>query len=266
MPGHIEDIVSYINKKPNPEIPARLICQLHAALWGDSRRHFAILTGLSGSGKTWVAQKYGLAIAPSHGKQHLLILPVQPGWYDPSALFGYVNPVRPGQYSRTNFLTFLLDASRNPGNPYTVVLDEFNLSRPEQFMAPLLSAMETGDDIRLHDDVELLDGVPSRIPYPNNLAIIGTVNMDETTHGLSDKVLDRAFVMEFWDVDLDRYDWKKHNLADEKRSRVESLLKSLNGALAPARMHFGWRVVDEFFNYLRQTEQMGAYVQFEEAR
>ena len=48
----------------------------------------------------------------------------------------------------------------------------------------------------------MFDGVPADVRYPSNLVIIGTVNMDETTHGISDKVLDRAFTIEFWDVDL----------------------------------------------------------------
>ena len=63
-------------------------------------------------------------------------------------------------------------------------------------MAPILSAMETGAAIVLHREGDALDGMAATIPYPNNLAIIGTVNMDETTHGLSDKVLDRAFAIE----------------------------------------------------------------------
>ena len=183
--------------------------------------------GIVRFGQDRLAQKYALAIAPSHGEKHLLILPVLPGWYDPSALFGYGNPLHPDQYSRTTFLKFLLAASDDPGRPYTVVLDEFNLSRPEQFMAPLLSAMETGDNIPLHDEDIRVDGVPPWIPYPNNLAIIGTVNMDETTHGLSDKILDRAFVMEFWEVDLNQYAWDKHDLARDKMDRSQNPCWSL---------------------------------------
>ena len=65
--------------------------------------------------------------------------------------------------------------------------------------------METGEAIALHSEGEYFDGVPGCIPYPSNLVVIGPVNMDETTHGLSDKVLDRAFVLEFWAVNLDSY-------------------------------------------------------------
>ena len=91
-----------------------------------------------------------------------------------------------------------------------------NLSRPEQYLAPILSAMESGEALTLHSERELIDDVPSEIGYPSNLAIIGTVNMDETTHGISDKVLDRAFTIEFWDVDLEQYPgWGKRNLSNE---------------------------------------------------
>ena len=78
-----------------------------------------------------------------------------------------------------------------------------NLSHPEQYLAPILSAMEReGGEIPLHGGDAGAYGVPQAISYPGNLVIIGTVNMDETTMGVSDKVLDRAFTLEFWDIDV----------------------------------------------------------------
>src|SRR5262249_34179771 len=127
------------------------------------------------------------------------------------------------------------------------VLDEMNLSHPEQYMAPLLSAMETGDSIRLHNEGDFFDGVPGAIEYPNNLVLIGTVNMDETTHGLSDKVLDRSFVIEFWDIDLSEYPgWGKTGIDGAKELRTRQVLDGLLNALSPAKLHFGWRVVENF--------------------
>lgn len=184
-----------------------LIGQLDAGLWSHPRRHFAVLTGLSGAGKTLLARGYALGMRSNEAnpKNGLLIVPVQPGWHDPSCLLGYVNPLDSDTYVRTGFLDFLLQASADPDRPYTVVLDEMNLSHPEQYFAPLLSAMETGDNIELHARDGEVNGVPPAISYPNNLVIIGTVNMDETTHGLSDKVLDRAAVIEFWDIDVESF-------------------------------------------------------------
>lgn len=231
-----------------------LITQLHAGLWLNERRHFAVLTGLSGAGKTLLARSYGKALAckmpmPEDG---LCTVPVQPGWHDPSSLLGYKNPLIESDYVRTEFLEFLLRASGNPTRPYTVVLDEMNLSHPEQYLAPLLSAMETGDSIVLHTEEEEISGVPPHIPYPDNLVIIGTVNMDETTHGLSDKVLDRASVIEFWEIKIEEYPhWENHGLNAESAAQVREILVKITGTLSPVRLHFGWRTVGDILGYVQ---------------
>ena len=233
-----------------------LIRKLHSGLWANDRRHFAILTGLSGSGKTLLARTYGSAIAGRANvlDHQLCTVPVQPGWYDPSVLLGYVNPLHGDSYVRTPFLEFLMAALEAPDHPFTLVLDEMNLSRPEQYLAPILSAMETGDTLCLHREGEVFDGVPADIRYPSNLVIIGTVNMDETTHGISDKVLDRAFTIEFWEVDLERYPrWGKRDLSNEHEGQARVLLEDLMGGLRPARLHFGWRVVDDVLDYMESV-------------
>ena len=230
-----------------------MIRKLHYGLWANERRHFAVLTGLSGSGKTLLARSYGKAVGgeSSGSSRHLCTVPVQPGWYDPSALLGYVNPLQGNSYIRTPFLEFLISASETLDRPFTVVLDEMNLSRPEQYLSPILSAMETGEPLTLHREGESFDGVPSEIRYPSNLAIIGTVNMDETTHGISDKVLDRAFTIEFWDVDLKAYPhWGMRDHTKVHEDEVRLLLTDLMKSLRPARLHFGWRVVDDVLDYM----------------
>ena len=232
--------------------PESLIRKLDGGIWANKRRHFAILTGLSGSGKTLLAQAYGRAIAGTangHSSQ-LWTIPVQPGWYDPTVLLGYVNPLQGNSYIRTDFLEFLLAAADDPVRPFTVVLDEMNLSRPEQYLAPILSAMETGAALSLHREGEIFDGIPAQIRYPSNLVIIGTVNMDETTHGLSDKILDRAFTIEFWDVDLAQYPrWGERELDSDHEGKARKLLEELMDGLRPARLHFGWRVVDDILEH-----------------
>lgn len=241
--------------------PERVLRKLHAGLWANERRHFAVLTGLSGSGKTLLARAYGKAIAGEvdGADSQLCTVPVQPGWYDPSALLGYVNPLQGDSYLRTPFLEFLIAASDSPDRPFTVVLDEMNLSRPEQYLAPILSAMETGEPLTLHSEGESFDGVPSAIPYPSNLVIIGTVNMDETTHGISDKLLDRAFTIEFWDVDLEAYPrWGTQDISEEQENEVRQLLTDLTTSLRPARLHFGWRVVDDVLDYTNRAMADGA--------
>lgn len=240
--------------------PISLVARLDAGLWSHPRRHFAVLTGLSGAGKTVLARGYALALqdGQTHRSEGLLTVPVQPGWHDPSCLLGYVNPLNCESYVRTAFVDFLLRASANSGRPYTVVLDEMNLSHPEQYLAPLLSAMETGGHIELHAQDTDISGVPATITYPSNLVIIGTVNMDETTHGLSDKVLDRAAVIEFWDIDVDAFPgWETSALAEAKIAKVRDTLKGLVKALRPARLHFGWRTIHDVIGYIEEAERRG---------
>ncbi len=240
--------------------PQHLLARLDAGLWHNPRRHFAVLAGLSGAGKTLLARCYALALwadeeVPTQG---LLTLPVQPGWHDPSSLLGYVNPLVDNTYMRTGFLDFLLRAAGDPSRPYTIVLDEMNLSHPEQYLAPLLSAMETGEAIEFHTSDEEMSGVPPSIAYPANLVLLGTVNMDETTHGLSDKVLDRACVLDFWDVDVAAWpSWGSTGLSPAVESQALELLVRLGDTLRPVRLHFGWRTIDDVVGYVRSAVGSG---------
>lgn len=234
--------------------PDGTIDALHLGLWSPPVRHFAILTGISGSGKTRLAKRYAEVLTQtvsSTPDSRFHIEPVQPAWYDPTPLLGYVSPLKASSYVRTGFLNFLLRASGDPSRPYVAILDEMNLSHPEQYFAPILSAMETGGELRFHAEGEIFDGVPETIPYPRNLAIIGTINMDETTHGLSDKVLDRAFVLEFTSVDMGHYPgWKGRDVPSAARELITRVLTELLRALAPVRMHFGWRVIDDVVDFV----------------
>lgn len=230
-----------------------LVAQLHAGLWFHPVRHFAVLTGISGSGKTQLALKYALALCDQTETNHdrVLVVPVQPGWYDPAPLLGYVNPIQESSYRGAPFLDLLLRAADDPERPYAVILDEMNLSHPEQYLAPVLSAMETREELNLHQFGEGSTPIPGRVPYPANLAIIGTLNMDETTHGLSDKVLDRAFTLEFWNISVQDFPgWKSSTLAPELKDKTQAVLTKLVDALEPVRLHFGWRTIDDVLSYL----------------
>ena len=245
--------------------PASLCEQIHLGLWANERRHFAILTGISGSGKTLLACKYGEALTGGKAP-YVCVIPVQPGWTDPSFLVGYPNPIRGDSYERTRFLKLLLNAKENPAIPHVAILDEMNLSHPEQYLAPVLSAMETGNELDLHGREDNFDGVPRSIPYPKNLVLIGTVNMDETTMGLSDKVLDRAFTIEFWDIDVGAWPgWVSHQLQENQADKVKGVLRELMDALKPARLHFGYRVIDEVVAFLTHREAQAPEWDFTEA-
>jgi hypothetical protein len=126
--------------------------------------------------------------------------------------------------------------------------------------------METGAEILLHNREEALCGIQNRVLYPSNLVIIGTVNMDETTLGLSDKVLDRAFVEEFWKIDLNLWpDWGRRGLPADEEKEVQAVLNELMKALQPVRLHFGWRVVNEVFGFLLRREASGVGLSFSNA-
>jgi hypothetical protein len=228
--------------------------KLHTGLWFHPVRHFAVLTGLSGSGKTQLALHYGKALCGTQKQQDSVkVIPVQPGWFDPSHLLGYVPPIQQEQeaYQTTPFLRALLSAVENPERPHVIVLDEMNLSHPEQYLAPILSAMETHGEVELHDLPDGATSIPKCIRYPANLAIIGTINMDETTHGLSDKVLDRAFTLEFWDINVSAFPgWKGLALSAELQDRAKTVLIRLAEVLSPVRQHFGWRIISDVLSYL----------------
>ncbi|AEH23186.1 hypothetical protein TOPB45_1097 [Thermodesulfobacterium geofontis OPF15] len=219
-----------------------LITAFYSAL---KTKGFVILSGLTGTGKTKLAQLFAELLCPNCNPQNEqnmqiaqassenqnqckcthLFLPVRPDWRDSKALLGYYNPIT-GKYERTPLLDFILKArndyktNKNNANPYFIILDEMNLSHVEYYFADFLSVLESGRDqhgwtketIKLHnvDSNNVKEGKESNLPpkeinLPPNLYIIGSVNIDETTYMFSPKVLDRAFTIEFWDVDFDNY-------------------------------------------------------------
>lgn len=164
---------------------------------------FVILTGLSGSGKTKLAQAFAMWICKSNNQYK--IIPVGADWTNREPLVGYPNSLESNNYVKPDngVLDLLLEASQeeNQNKPYFLILDEMNLSHVERYFADFLSVMESGDAIKLYSGTlrQSSDGkdIPQEITWPKNLFIIGTVNIDETTYMFSPKVLDRANVIEF---------------------------------------------------------------------
>lgn len=131
-----------------------------------------------------------------------LLVPVGADWTNSEHLLGYPDALQPGTYvmPETGVLKLMLDARDNPKLPFFLILDEMNLSHVERYFADFLSAMESGEDIKLYSgEQRSADGIkiPPTLKFPKNLFIIGTMNVDETTYMFSPKVLDRAQVVEF---------------------------------------------------------------------
>lgn len=146
-----------------------------------------------------------------------VVIPVRPDWVDNRGLLGYLNPLT-DEYSTTPFLDLLLRArdeeeraatAHETPHPFFVILDEMNLARVEHYFSDFLSALESGEPIPLHENEAIESGesksgpqVPRKLKVPGNVLFTGTVNVDETTYMFSPKVLDRAFTIEFDQVDL----------------------------------------------------------------
>jgi 5-methylcytosine-specific restriction enzyme B len=158
---------------------------------------FVILTGLSGSGKTKLAQAFATWICEN--KNQYCIVPVGADWTNREPLLGFPNALKTNEYVKPDngVLDLLISANKDQKKPYFLILDEMNLSHVERYFADFLSVMESDEKIALHPGPEPWNDVPSEIGIPKNLFVIGTVNIDETTYMFSPKVLDRASVIEF---------------------------------------------------------------------
>jgi 5-methylcytosine-specific restriction protein B len=164
---------------------------------------FVIFSGLSGSGKTKLAQAFAHWI--TYDESQYLIVPVGADWTNREPLLGYPNALNKEEYvsPENGVLDLMIRAKVNIENseeatkPYFLILDEMNLSHVERYFADFLSTMESGDKIPLHKIENKELGIPKSINLPKNLFIIGTVNIDETTYMFSPKVLDRANTIEF---------------------------------------------------------------------
>ncbi|MEQ1761538.1 MAG: AAA family ATPase [Pyrinomonadaceae bacterium] len=159
---------------------------------------FVILTGLSGAGKTKLAQAFARWLSPRDGSPRYEIIAVGPDWTSKDYVLGYPDALDSTKYVRTQVLNMILRAAGESRSPFVLVFDEMNLSHVERYFADILSSLESNEAICLHNDLTDRDGIPARISsLPPNLFIIGTVNVDDTTYMFSPKVLDRANVIEF---------------------------------------------------------------------
>ena len=239
-----------------------LVRRFHAGLNALEAKHFVILSGVSGTGKTGLVKRYAFAV---HGITDLsssdplfFMVAVRPDWTDPAGLTGYKDVITQS-YIVPQFLKAVHTANNNPHSPVFVCLDEMNIARVEYYFADVLSSMETGGPLELHEQAQAIDSslgpLAPQIPWPHNLFIVGTINIDESTHAISPKVLDRAFVIDMSDIDVPGYLGK---LSEDERltasvERCRELLQQLHDALFPYRLSFGYRTIKEVVSYHAQA-------------
>lgn len=273
-------------EKSSPTQRSREQEQSDLLLRALAAKPFAILAGGTGTGKTRSAK---LAADSTARTGSVEVIAVGADWTDSRPLLGFRNLLaEDGQiYVAPPALRITLNALGNPGEPHFLILDEMNLSHVERYFADFLSSMESKEPLKLHDCAETLhteDGItiPRKIPYPNNLFVIGTVNIDETTYMFSPKVLDRAHVIEFkvtWDeieigldeaatnepsplrteqvdefIRISRLEEK--SLTKDDHDLLTAVLGDLHGALVGSRFVFAHRTARECLNFIASAKAL----------
>ena len=218
-----------------PQILQEMTSNYRTYITAIKSKPFLLLAGISGTGKSRIVRELARACwdetdAEYHAQKprNFEIVQVKPNWHDSSELIGYVSRVSGDSvFVAGDFLKFVASAWNEPEVPYFLCLDEMNLAPVEQYFAEYLSVIEsrkvdndggisTDPILKVHAQQwfynlvnELTDTEDVRTRFlsdgiciPQNLIVVGTVNMDETTFSFSRKVLDRAMTIEMNEVDL----------------------------------------------------------------
>jgi MoxR-like ATPase len=253
-------------------------------------KRFVILTGLSGSGKTQLALKFGEWLGPGRSR----VIAVRPDWTGPEQLLGYEDALQKtdGSYRAwyvPDALAFILNAVNDASSPYLLILDEMNLAHVERYFADVLSGLESSQPcipnlVRINGAWRPRANASAYVSFPENLFIVGTVNVDETTYNFSPKVLDRANTIEFrvhsteFDSDArppvsckpgprdlvqgfleiarDKNWQSEHPIADLEV--FQEALKVLHAELTDGRFEFGHRVFFEATRFASMFAASGA--------
>ena len=236
---------------------------------------FVILAGISGTGKSKIVRLFADSIGANY---HLIS--VRPDWNDGSDLLGYKN--LKDEFIEGQLTKIIIEASKqeNKNKPYLICLDEMNLARVEYYLSDYLSIIESRQKI---DQDIITDNLieDKKLHIPDNVYIIGTVNMDDTTFTFSRKVLDRANTIEFSDVDLENLFTNKNkeiigslninnsflktnylkadDIEEEYREyalEVNKKIIEINEILKKSKRQFAYRVRDEILFYMVENKKV----------
>jgi 5-methylcytosine-specific restriction enzyme B len=249
---------------------------------------FVILAGISGTGKSKLVRLFAEALGATAENGQFTMISVKPDWNDNTELFGYKNisdEFIPGKLTSI-IVEALKEENRN--KTYFVCLDEMNLARVEYYLSDYLSLIESreykGDEIvtdKIFSSNYHKEGSAYKDLYlPDNLYLVGTVNMDDTTYAFSRKVLDRANTIEFSQVNLEMLSFNAEKTESmivqndflktrflsiaqavaEDEEYVKSINKKvigINEILKKGNRHFGYRVRDEIVFYMLENKISG---------
>ena len=251
----------------------RLIEAFHTALKCSDIASLTVLAGVSGTGKSELPRQYGLA-----GGFRFLQVAVKPDWDAPQALWGHYDYLE-GAFLPTELLQAWAqsqrarEASGFSDGMLLLLLDEMNLARTELYLADLLSMLESRRGAgRLSVPIGLGAGCPAYdLNLGRNVLLVGTMNEDETTHNLSDKVLDRGNVIRFarptelisrqsfqnceqrrW-ISQEQWDsWRRSvdDLEGDARQSIKQATFELNSALGSCGRAIGHRVYQAIETYV----------------
>lgn len=297
---NINKVIEYIYdfiKNEGFSYDKKLIKNLYISL---KTKPFVILSGISGTGKSKIVELFAKALGATSENKRFNLIPVKPDWSDGTELLGFRNIE--GKFNVGIITDICYRAMLNPTISYFICLDEMNLARVEYYFSDILSLMETR---RINEDEEIVtnyllkresigndnDAISKYgdVYIPQNVYIVGTVNMDETTFPFSKKVLDRANTIEFNNVDLNySFDdiFTENNIEiknyhndllkseflkikdciaykDSAKDVIDNLI-SINNILEKYNYHFGYRVRDEILFYMIYAKKDNLF-KFEEA-
>lgn len=253
----IEDIneIDFLNTFKEVSLSKKLsykdsnLFNFHTAMKTQS---FVILAGMSGTGKSKIVQCYHEALNLFAAKNNtnigvkkskLLFVPVRPFWQDDSDLLGYLDSsqgiYRPGE---SGLVDFIHEANNNLDECYIVCLDEMNLAKVEHYFSQFLSVLERDiKDRHINLYNEKLSGriynqhdYASTLTLSENLFFVGTVNIDESTHQFSDKVLDRANLIT---LELSSFEDVRNRISNYQINKEKQKNESIQETKEPLRTY-----------------------------
>lgn len=279
--------------------PQRVVYAFHTALKVAEYSPMVVLAGISGTGKSELPRRYADAMG-----LHFVGIAVQPRWDSPQDLFGFFNYME-GRYKATELARAMVQFERfnrdrwllpkdwsgaRDDRMLLVLLDEMNLARVEYYFSEFLSKLEVRRGIREDDamdrakaEIAIDMGSLGKDEHPitfypaRNVLFAGTMNEDETTQSLSDKVLDRACVLRFgrpkqasqargsgdgiqakYGLTFESWkSWQRGELANSDAKQVSDWIAALNEAMERIGRPFGHRVAQAMHAYVANYPESG---------